>query len=64
MVKKICVLYSDGSMNVLSGKRGEENAIAEARGEALVDNRHVKEQKDLARVGMIEVDLDSFEEIK
>lgn len=62
MVKRICVLYPDGSLNVLSGNRGEQHNLNEARAEARGYNKGETRQEEKALVGEIEVDLMSFKE--
>lgn len=62
MVKRICVLYPDGSINALSSGRGEQHALNEARDEARRYNKGEKDRSQLALVGEVEVDLMSFKE--
>lgn len=61
MVKRICVLYPDGSLNVLSGNRGEQH-LNEARAEERGYNKGETRQDEKALVGEIDVDLMSFKE--
>lgn len=62
MVKRIAVMFPDGSLNVISGQKSEAAALAEARAERDVWNKGEKDQRRLAAMGEIEVDLGSFKE--
>lgn len=57
MTEHIAILYSDGSLNVLSAsaRRSREKLLKEARSRCADDNFNVKKQADLARVILVEV---------
>lgn len=57
MVKRIAVVFPDGSINVVSGAKSEAQALHEARREKEVWN---KGERDKSKHAMI--DLNSFRE--
>lgn len=62
MVKRICVLFADGSINVIAPHKGEGAALSEARHDRDVWNKGERDRAKLAQVGEIDVDLMSFKE--
>lgn len=62
MVKRICVIFPDASINVMSGQKSEAAQVIEAREECKVWNKGEKKPERLAQFGEIEVDLMSFKE--
>lgn len=63
MVKRMCVLFPDGSLNVMSNEKGEASARVAARRECQIWNKGEKDPSRLAMFGEIEVDLMSFKEL-
>jgi hypothetical protein len=63
MVKRICVLFPDGSMNVISGSQHRTEQINEARRDAAVWNKNERDPRKLAQFGEIDVDLIGFKEL-
>jgi len=62
MVKRICVMFPDGSLQVFSGQNSEAANVAEARRTVKHLNRGERDKNELAQFGQIEVDLMSFRE--
>lgn len=62
MVKRICVLFPDASLTIVSGQKGEAAAVIEARNECAMWNKGERKPERLAQFGEIEVDLMSFKE--
>lgn len=62
MVKRICVLFPDASLSIISGQRGDAHAVNEARDECARWNKGEKKPERLAQFGEIEIDLMSFKE--
>jgi hypothetical protein len=62
MVKRIAVLFPDGSMNVYSGSKSEAAQLAEGRHERDTWNKGERDAAKFAQMGEIEVDLMSFKE--
>jgi hypothetical protein len=60
MVKRLCVLYPDGSVNIQSPQEGNAAAVNRARRECLGYNKGERDMTALAQFGEIEVDLMSF----
>lgn len=65
MVKRMCVLYPDGSINVVEGnQRSDAAQINEARKLCDGFNKGETDKAKLATFGQIEVDLMSFKELR
>ena len=62
MVKRLCVLFPDGSLNLMSNEEGEAVALKRARRECTIYNKGERDPKALAMFGEIDVDLMSFKE--
>lgn len=62
MVKRIAVLFPDGSANIISNRNGEVAAVNEARDECRAWNKGERKSENLAQFGEIEIDLVSFRE--
>ena len=64
MVKRLCVLYPDGSLNLMSGSKSPADQVNEAR--LLRDgfNKGETDKAELASFGEIQVDLMSFKELR
>jgi hypothetical protein len=63
MVKRICIIYPDASLAVMSGQEGPVVAVNTARKLCRGYNRQAPDKKDHAQFGEIEVDLMSFKEL-
>ena len=61
-VKRMCVLYPDGSLNLMSGNNSEAAQVNEARKMCSGFNRGETNPDELAMFGEIEVNLSSFKE--
>jgi hypothetical protein len=62
MVKRLCVIYPDGSLHLMSNEDGEAAAINRARRRARTYNEGETDPRSLAAFGEIMVDLMSFRE--
>lgn len=62
MVKRMCVLYPDGSVSVMSNVLGPVEAMNEARSTANGFNKGEKDKTQFALSGEIEIDLVGFRE--
>ncbi len=62
MVKRIAVLFPDGSINIMSNQVGEVTAITAARRECQIWNKSRRTGELLTQFGEIEIDLMSFRE--
>lgn len=62
MVKRFCVMFPDGSVNVMSHQDGESRALALARRECALFNKGETEPDRLATFGEIEISLTSYRE--
>jgi hypothetical protein len=60
MVKRLCVLYPDGSVSIMSPQDGEASATNRARRECAGYNKGERDLGNLAQFGEIDVDLMSF----
>lgn len=64
MVKRICIMFPDGSLSVAPNDgRTENDLLAGVRREATLYNRGETDAKNKATIGAIEVDLMSFREM-
>lgn len=64
MVKRLCVLFPDGSLNLMSNEEGEAVAHNRARRETNLYNKGERDPQKLAMFGEIQVDLMSFKELR
>lgn len=62
MVKRFCVMYPDGSVNVMSHQDGEDRALARARRECALFNKNERDKEAHATFGEIDVSLTSYRE--
>ena len=62
MVKRYCVMFPDGSVNVMSHQEGEANARAMARKECQLYNKGVRVGEEPSTFGEIEISLTSYRE--
>lgn len=62
MVRRFCVLFPDGSVNVMSAEGGEAAALSRARQECARYNKGETDDARRAAFGEIEVSLTSFRE--
>ena len=62
-VKRICVMYPDGSVNIYSGKVYPGQELNDARRERDNFNKAERDKRHQAAVGEIMVDLMTFKEI-
>ena len=60
MVKRLCVLYPDGALDLMTNQDGEAVATNKARSLCRLYNDGETDPLDLAQFGEIEVDLQSF----
>lgn len=60
MVKRLCVLYPDGSLTIQSPQPGEATAVNRARRECIGYNKGERDDRKHAEFGEIEIDLMSF----
>lgn len=60
MVKRLCVLYPDGSLNLMSPQDGDTLATIRARRECALYNKGERDPILLAQFGEIDVNLMSF----
>jgi hypothetical protein len=61
-VKRICVLFPDGSILAMSNEDGELAAANRARQRKLLYNKGETDPQKLAMFGEIQIDLMSFKE--
>jgi hypothetical protein len=64
MVKRLCVLYPDGSLNIMSIEDGEASAHNRARRECNGYNKGSRATDYQAQFGEIQIDLMSFKELR
>lgn len=62
MVKRFCVMFPDGSVNVQSNQDGESAALARARMECRMFNKGERDKQQHATFGEIEISLTSYRE--
>lgn len=62
MVKRYCVMFPDGSVNVMSHQDGEAAALSRARRECKLFNKGERDEAEKATFGEIEVSLTSYRE--
>lgn len=62
MVRKVCLIYADGSAMVYSHAGGENAALAQARGECAIVNKGERDPARRAQFGTMEIDFGSFKE--
>lgn len=62
MVKRVCVLYPDGSLTLVAAGRSEAAQVNEARRLRDGFNKGERNKAELASFGEVEVDLMSFRE--
>ncbi len=60
MVKRICIIFPDQSLTILSSTNGEAAALAQARAELKIWNRDKRQPQAL--MGEIDINLMSFKE--
>lgn len=61
MVKRLCVLYPDGSVSIMSLQDGNAaSSTNRARRECLSYNKTARDATELAEFGEIDIDLMSF----
>ena len=60
MVKRLCVLFPDGSLSLISPQEGEAIATNGARRECALYNKGERDPLKLAQFGEIEINLMSF----
>jgi hypothetical protein len=63
MVKRHCILFPDGSLNLMSNEDGEARAINRARRETALYNKGETDPVKRAAFGAIQIDLMSFKEM-
>lgn len=64
MVKRLCVLYPDGSVSIISPQDGEASATNRARRECAGYNKGERDLTKRAMIGEIAIDLMSFKELR
>lgn len=62
MVKRVAIIFPDGSLNVMSSIEGEAAATAQARREAAAYNKGERDASKRAYFGVLDVDLTGFRE--
>jgi hypothetical protein len=62
MVKRFCVMYPDGSVNVMTHQDGEAKALSMARRECKLFNKGARDNEEHATFGEIEISLTSYRE--
>ncbi len=62
MVKRICIIFPDGSLSIMSGAADRAEPINQARRECAAFNKHETDKAEMASFGEIDVDLMSFKE--
>lgn len=62
MVKRICIIFPDGSLSIMPKMENEQQQLNAARDEARGFNRGEKNRSELAMIGEIEINLTSFKE--
>lgn len=62
MVKRICIIFPDGSVSIMAGPVDKAEPLNQARRECLLFNRGEKDKSEMASFGEIDVDLMSFKE--
>ena len=63
MVKRYCVLFPDGSLNVHSNQNGDNAAAVEASRERDFYNKGERDPTKRAAYGLIDIDIVSFKEM-
>jgi len=64
MVKRLCVIYPDGSVSIQSPEDGEAVATNRARNECRGYNKYARPEDSLAQFGEIDINLMSFKELR
>jgi len=62
MVKRICIIFPDQSLTIMSNVKGEGSALHQAHFEAKIHNKGERDESRKAQVGEIEIDLTSFKQ--
>lgn len=62
MVKRICIIFPDGSLSIMAGAADRAEPLNQARRECAAFNRGEKDKTEKASFGEIDVDLMSFKE--
>ncbi len=64
MVRRVCIMFPDGSISVMPNGDGETAARVQAFREAARFNKGERDDRERAQFGLIEVDLMSFKELR
>lgn len=64
MVRRVCVIWPNGEIDVVSSEDGERAAENTARDLVEFFNKGARGANELAQFGTIEVDLMSFKEMR
>jgi hypothetical protein len=64
MIKRLCVLYPDGSISIQSPQEGEAAAVNRARRECRGYNKGERDDRKHAAFGEIQIDLQSFKMLR
>lgn len=62
MVKRICIIFPDGSVSIMAGAADKAEPLNQARRECSLFNRGERDVNETASFGEIDVDLMSFKE--
>lgn len=62
MVKRVAIIFPDGSLSIMPSSDGETNALAQAKRESDLYNKHERDKSKRAYFGVLDVDLTGFRE--